>query len=176
MSGAGSRAKHVAAKRVYGDRFETGGAWNEFSTNTEIQRLREWFSRMVNRNLSHYFLSQLITQFICCHCLVLIHVIVVQEREPSKASSFCISIQLARLDFGLVQYQYELKWTIQSTVYKWRKCRLETYKFLLCTVLATVLCHMALKQPWGIYFLERVDVLLLSLTSEKLFSIHLFFT
>ena len=58
---------------------------------------------------------------------------------------------------------------------KWRKCRLETYKFLLCTVLATVLCHMALKLPWGIYFLEIVGVLLLSLTSEKLFSIDFFY-
>ena len=47
------------------------------------------------------------------------------------------------------------------------------YKFLLCTVLVTVLCHMALKLPWGIYFLERVGVLLLSLTSEKLFSIDI---
>ena len=65
---------------------------------------------------------------------------------------FCISIQLASLDLGLVQYQYELKlfkWTIQSIDYKWRKYRLETYKFLLCTVLATVLYHMALKLPWG---------------------------
>ena len=58
---------------------------------------------------------------------------------------------------------------------KWRKCRLETYKFLRCTVLATVPCHMALKLPWGIYFLERVGVLLLSLTSEKLFSIYFFY-
>ena len=44
---------------------------------------------------------------------------------------FCISIQLASLDLGLVQYQCELKlfkWTIQSTDYKWRKYRLETYK------------------------------------------------
>ena len=30
---------------------------------------------------SHLFLVQLIIQFICCHCLVLIHVIVVQERD-----------------------------------------------------------------------------------------------
>ena len=36
---------------------------------------------------SHLFLAQLIIQFICCHCLVLIHVIVVQEREPNKANS-----------------------------------------------------------------------------------------
>ena len=39
---------------------------------------------------SHLFLAQSCTniiQFICCHCLVLIHVIVVQEREPSKANS-----------------------------------------------------------------------------------------
>ena len=86
---------------------------------------------------------------------------------------FCISIQLASLDLGLVQYQYVLKlfkWTIQSMDYKWRKYRLETYKFLLCTVLATVLYHMALKLPWGIYLLERVGVLLLSLTSERLIS------
>ena len=119
---------------------------------------------------------------------------------------FCISIQLASLDLGLVQYQYELKlfkwtiqsidykwrkyrletykfglvqyqyelklfkWTIQSIDYKWRKYRLETYKFLLCTVLATVLYHMALKLPWGIYLLERVGVLLLSLTNERLIS------
>ena len=65
------------------------------------------------------------------------------------------------LDLGLVQYQYELKlfkWTIQSIDYKWRKYRLETYKFLLCTVLATVLYHMALKLPWGIYLLERDGV------------------
>ena len=91
--------------------------------------------------------------------------------------SFCISIQLASLDLGLVQYQYELKlfkWTIQSIDYKWRKCRLETYKFLLCTVLATVLYHMASKLPWGIYLLERVGVLLLSLTSERLISGHFF--
>ena len=51
---------------------------------------------------------------------------------------FCISIQLASLDLGLVQYQYELKlfkWTIQSIDYKWRRYRLETYKFftLYCT-------------------------------------------
>ena len=114
--------------------------------------------RNVNGNLSHQFLAQLITQFICCDRLVLIHVIVVQDREPSKANSFCISIQLASLDFGLVQYQYELKlfkWTIQSTDYKWRKCRLETYKFLLCTALAAVLCHMALKLPWGYLFLGK---------------------
>ena len=86
---------------------------------------------------------------------------------------FCISIQLASLDLGLVQYQYELKlfkWTTQSIDYKWRKYRLEKYKFLLCTVLATVLYHMALKLPWGIYLLERVGVLLLSLTSERLIS------
>ena len=66
---------------------------------------------------------------------------------------FCISIQLASLDLGLVEYQYDLKlfkWTIQSTDYDWRKYRLETYKLLLCTVLATVLYHM----PWGIYLLE----------------------
>ena len=49
---------------------------------------------------------------------------------------FCISIQLASLDLGLVQYQYELKlfkWTIQSTDYKWRKHRLETYQPLYFT-------------------------------------------
>ena len=34
---------------------------------------------------SHLFLAQLIIQFICCHCLVLIHVIVVQERKLEKA-------------------------------------------------------------------------------------------
>ena len=82
----------------------------------------------------------------------------------------CISIQLASLDLGPAQYQYELKpfkWTIQRTDYKWRKCRLETYKFLFCTVLATVLCHMSLKLPWGIYFLERVGVLLLSITCNN---------
>ena len=90
---------------------------------------------------------------------------------------FCISIQLASLDLGLVQYQYELKlfkWTIQSIGYKWTKYRLETYKFLLCTVLATVLYHMALKLPWDIYLIERVGILglLLSLTSERLISGH----
>ena len=51
--GSGSRAKYVAAKGVHEDRLETGGAGKEFSTNTEIQRLREWFSGMVNGNLSH---------------------------------------------------------------------------------------------------------------------------
>ena len=41
--GSGSRAKYVAAKRVYEDRLETGGAGKEFSANTEIQRSEpEW--------------------------------------------------------------------------------------------------------------------------------------
>ena len=45
------------------------------------QTLRKY--RDLSRNgESHLFLAQLIIQFICCHCLVLIHVIVVQEREP----------------------------------------------------------------------------------------------
>ena len=102
--------------------------------------------------------------------------------ERAKQGQFglrpvCISIQLTSFDLGLVQYQfdYELKWTIQSTDYKWRKYRLETYKFLLRTVLATVLYHMALKLPWGIYLLERVGVLSLSLTSERLISGHFFY-
>ena len=43
------------------------------------------------------------------------------------------------------------------------------YKFLLCTVLATVLYCMALKLSWGIYFLERVGVLLLDITSKNYF-------
>ena len=51
--GSGSRAKYVAAKRVHEDRLDTGGVGKKFSTKTEIQRLREWFSGMVNRNLSH---------------------------------------------------------------------------------------------------------------------------
>ena len=129
---------------------------------------------------SHLFLAQLIIQFICCHCLVLIHVMWSRresQARPIRSPPVLHQYQLASLDLGLVQYQYELKlfnWTIQSIDYKWRKYRLETYKFLLCTVLATVLYHMALKLPWGIYLLERVGVLLLSLTSERLISGHFF--
>ena len=45
------------------------------------------YSDLSQNGESHLFLAQLIIQFICCHCLVLIQVIVVQEREPSKANS-----------------------------------------------------------------------------------------
>ena len=51
---------------------------------------------------SHLFLAQLIIQFICCHCLVLIHVIVVQEREPSKANS--VSARFASVSQGWIGY------------------------------------------------------------------------
>ena len=62
-------------------------------TDLKLAVLRRSFQqtlkyRDLSRNgESHLFLAQLIVQFICCHCLVLIHVIVVQEREPSKANS-----------------------------------------------------------------------------------------
>ena len=79
--GSGSRAEYVAAKRVYGDRLETGGAGKEVSANTVKYR------DLSRNGESHLFLAQLIIQFICCHCLVLIRVIVVQEGEPSKANS-----------------------------------------------------------------------------------------
>ena len=89
------------------------------------------------------------------------------QARPIRFAS--VSSWLASLDFGLVQYQYELKlfkWTIQSKVEKMQIRNVQIFT-LYCTGYCTVL-------PWGIYFLERVGVLLLSLTSEKLFSIDFF--
>ena len=131
--GSGSRAKYVAAKRVYDDILETGRAGKGFPANTEIQRFEpEWwisFTSCTTDNLV-YMLSLFSVDSRNCG-----------PGERAKQGQFglrpfCISIQLANLDLGPVQYQYELKlfkWTIQSTDYKWRKYRLETYKPLYFT-------------------------------------------
>ena len=87
------------------------------------------------------------------------------------------TIQLAGLDIGLAQNQYELKpfkWTTQSTDQKWRKFRLETYKYLFCTVLATVLYHMASKLPWDNLFLRKSWCSVARYHQKKLFSRHCF--
>ena len=124
--------------------------------------LEEWFSGMVWTEI--YLISaELITQFICCHCLVF-------EADSRNCGSgeresqsqlglrpFCISIHLASLDLGLAQYQYELKlfkWTIQSTDYKWRKCRIQIFTLYCaghCTLLhgfKTVLGYLFLRKGW----------------------------
>ena len=101
--GSGSRAKYVAAKRVTRTDLKLAVLGRSFQQSLKYRDL--------SRNgESHLFLAQLIIQFICCHCLVLIHVIVVQEREPSKANSVSarfasVSIWLAltlAYDLGLV--------------------------------------------------------------------------
>ena len=68
-------------RRVYEDRLETGGAGKEFSTTMKYRVLKEWFSGMVNRNLSHFCtVDNLVYMLSLFSLLRLIHVIVAHER------------------------------------------------------------------------------------------------
>ena len=66
--------------------------------------LEEWFSEMVNRNLSHFCkIDNLVYMLLRFSLLRLIHVIVVDERLSQGQwglRHFRISIQLASLDLG----------------------------------------------------------------------------
>ena len=69
------------SRRVYEDRLETGGAERSCQQTMKYRVLEEWFSGMVNRNLSHFCtIDNLVYMLSLFSLLKLIHVIVVHER------------------------------------------------------------------------------------------------
>ena len=75
-------------RKVYEDALETGGPGRSCQQTMKRRVLEEWFSGMVNGNLSHFCaIDNLVYMSLLFSPLRLIHVIVVQEREPRPAGS-----------------------------------------------------------------------------------------
>ena len=75
-------------RRVYEDYLKLAGPGRSCQQTMKYSVLEEWFSGMVNRNLSHFCaIDNLVYMSLLFSPLRLIHVIVVEEREPTPTGS-----------------------------------------------------------------------------------------